>query len=84
MKKRPEQIKAPQNNTSTNVRRTHGFATQKITGRKSKPLPSKLSSEQQDLVDMIHEWAYTDSQKHPKRFAALFNKIWAHKFRERQ
>lgn len=42
---------------------------------KRKTIPS-ISSKQKKLARKIHNWAYTDAQKHPKKFTKLFNEIW--------
>jgi len=35
-----------------------------------------VSAQTKKLCKLIHKWAYMDSQKKPKEFRRLFEKIW--------
>lgn len=37
-------------------------------------------SKQKKLAKKIHNWAYTDAQKNPKKFSRLFKEIWESRF----
>ena len=79
-----KQTQVEKNGANTNTGPNSEKAVKRILKRKALPSSSKLSPEKQKFIDQIHEWAYTDPKKDPKKFERLFNKIWGQRFFERK
>ena len=71
-----EQMEISGDNTHSEAEQNEAAAPQVIPQEKTPSTSQGLSPQQQKLRNLIREWAYTDSQKEPKKFKRLFYKIY--------